>query len=189
MNYSISRKLLFIGCFTLLAAFVSAENADKSKTGIVTGVSYSIADDTVTVTVALGTLKEMPKPDQKTPPKELKAADVITLSGETTTFTLAADKTVQIGFPPKPAADEGELQPPPQNDSPDVNRPSLTMKDISITEIVTLSFDESGKTVTGIVIDTPPKRGMMNNNPCRKAGSVQAGDGGFRGGPSDGGQR
>ncbi|HAH61167.1 MAG TPA: hypothetical protein DCL73_03630 [Treponema sp.] len=140
------------------------ETGGTQKVGLVTGISYSVTDNKITVTAALGAMKEMPKPDKQEPPKQIKAEDLIALSGETVTFTLPADTALELGMPPKNDADGSDKLPPPPKDDkkPEMKQPPLTVKNILIADIVTLTYNADGKTVTGVTAAMLPVRGMMN---------------------------
>ncbi len=153
-------------CAAVICAASFAAPAEKSgtqKVGLVTGISYSVADKKITVTAALGAVKEMPKPDKEEPPKQVQPEDLITLSGETVTFTLPADTALELGMPPKNDADDNGKLPPPKDDKkPGMNRPQLTLKNILIDDIVTLTYGADGKTVTGVAASMLPAPRMMN---------------------------
>lgn len=98
--FDVRRVLVCTLCATLVCSTVFAKTTKTTKTGIVTSISLDVKKDTVTVTLALGTLKEPSKntapvkSSNKTPPKRPTASDMIELSGETVTFTVAADTEV-----------------------------------------------------------------------------------------------
>lgn len=142
----------------------STETSGTQKVGLVTGISYSVTDNKITVTAALGTLKETSKPDKQEPPKQIKAEDLIALSGETVTFTLPADTALELGMPPKNNADDNDkLPPPPKDDKKQgMKQPPLTVKNILIADIVTLTYGTDGKTVTGVEAAMLPAPRMMN---------------------------
>src|SRR5574344_555203 len=101
--FDVRRVLVCTLCATLVCSTVFAKTTKTTKTtktGIVTSISLDVNKNTVTVTLALGTLKEPSKntapakTTTKTPPKRPTASDMIELSGETVTFTVAADTEV-----------------------------------------------------------------------------------------------
>ena len=172
MNRTVLKKGLWIGCFAaaLCAGTTAAAEPEKKAqdVGLVTGISYSTADKSVTVTVAFGTMKEMQnagdqqqpktggqkarKADEQEPPKQLSAEDMITLSGGTAAFTLPADTALSVGMPPKAGSDDDTSLPPPPDGGAKTEKhfPRLTVKNILVDDIVTIRYGDDGKTVTGV---------------------------------------
>ncbi|MCK9170422.1 MAG: hypothetical protein M0P01_08410 [Treponema sp.] len=166
MNHTIIKRGILAVCSAAVISTASfaaqTEAAGTQKFGLVTGISYSITDNNVTITAALGTMKEMPKPDKQEPPKQIKADDMVTLSGETVTFTLPADTALKFGMPPKNDSDDKALPPPPKDDKKaGKDFPALTVKSILVDNIITLLYDTDGKTVTGVETAVLPGFGMM----------------------------
>jgi hypothetical protein len=167
MNHTIIKRVIFaVCCAAVISAAAFAAQADAvgtQKVGLVTGISYSITDNKVTVTAALGTMKEMPEPDRKESPKLIKADDLIALSGETVTFTLPADTVLVLGMPPKNGSDGNDSLLPLPKDDKNVRKdlPLLTVKNILIDDIVTLTYDTDGTTVSSVEAAMLPVRGMM----------------------------
>lgn len=151
-NTNTAKKLIL--CFTAVLFCASAfSESPVTKTGLVTGILYSVDKKTVTVTVALGTMKAPEKPRNGERLEPPSAEDMITLSGETVSFTVAADTEVdsaRMTAPEDPGKNTG--YPPP---------PRLTAKQLSISSIVSFSYDESGTAVAEIKVDNPPSHGMM----------------------------
>jgi hypothetical protein len=166
MNHTIIKKgILAVYSAAVISTASFAAQADAAgiqKFGLVTGISYSITGNNVTITAALGTMKEMSKPDKQEPPKQIKADDMIILSGETVTFTLPADTALKIGMLPRNDSDDKALPPLPKDDKKIRNDfPPLTVKNILVDTIVTLLYDADGKTVTGVEAVMLPGCRMM----------------------------
>jgi hypothetical protein len=201
----------------------STVNAN-SKTGIVTSISMDAIKNTVTITLSLGTLKSPDKstaPDKESrqPPKRPSISDFIELTGETVTFTVSADTKVarsMIGgnfTPPETeAADasndtsdstaDSKLPAPPAGPAgPDGARPDFVppqmmseVSDVTLNEVLTVTFDTTGSTVTAITEDSGepphgpdgmgprPDMGGPNGN----GGQMGPGPQGGMGGPSGG---
>lgn len=188
MNLSGMKKLV---CFVGITGALGALCAEGPHTGMVTGISYNLTDKSVTVIVAAGTMKEMPKPDEKkakkndkqVPDKMPALEDMITLSGDTMTFTLSGDTPLGIEKQ-APAPDnrgpgpdgnnkvgkdskDGKRQLPKNNNDGKCEIPPLTVKQLMIGSLVEVVYDEKGTVVTGVKMTQPLFRGapqMKNGN-------------------------
>ena len=212
------RVLLCLLCATGVCSAVFAKPAtlvkasENSKTGVVTSISLDAKKNTVTVTLALGTLKApstavaTAKPDRSMPPKRPSLSDMIELTGETVTFTVSADTEVARSMLLAPAKDttdatatstDDQLPPPPPDGKGPEGFPPERKEEISqvtINDVLTITYDTTGTTVTTISEDDgePPHgpdektgpRPDMNGGP--HDGQMGPGPQGGMGGPSGG---
>jgi|WetSurMetagenome_2_1015567.scaffolds.fasta_scaffold52918_2 hypothetical protein len=201
MNLSGMKKLV---CFAGITGALCALCAEGPHTGMVTGISYNLTDKSVTVTVAAGTMKEMPKPDEKKAKKDDKPIpdkmpaleDMITFSGDTMTFTLSGDTPLEFDRT-TPAPDNrgpgpdgnnktrkdrnaGKKELSKNNNDRKNEMPALTVKQLMIGSLVEVMYDEKGTVVTGIKITQPPFRGapQMKNGDNPPPADDGAPDGG-----------
>ena len=212
------RVLLCLLCATGVCSAVFAKPAtlvkasENSKTGVVTSISLDAKKNTVTVTLALCTLKApstdvtAEKPDRNMPPKRPSLSDMIELTGETVTFTVSADTEVARSMLLAPAKDttdataaptDDQLPPPPPDGKGPEGFPPEHDEEISqvtINDVLTITYDTTGTTVTTISEDDgePPHgpdgmtgpRPDMNGGP--HGGQMGPGPQGGMGGPSGG---
>lgn len=193
---------------------------ENSKTGIVTSMSLNSKENTVTITIALGNIKapeknssaQATKPNNKNPLKKPDIADMIELTGESVTFTVSTDTEVarsMLFAPPsfqKANADSVEIDngstqedfpPPPQNDfmPPPNDNFNPVMKaaaeDISLNDVLTVSFDADGTTVSSIAEDfgEPPKGNPQGQGPRPMMAPPQGNGQTPHGGNGPGGRR
>jgi|SRR5574344_230871 hypothetical protein len=199
MKHSIMVRHVFL-CITCIAlvsssAFAKSDKTETTsgtaKTGIVTAMSLDVKKSTVTITLAVGSLKS---PDTNLP-KCHSAADLIELTGETVTFTVAADTEVACSmmdglFAPKkddaPVPSDDKRMPPP----PEMN---TTISKVSLNDVLTVTFDTTGATVTNISDSSteplhggPEGMGAPRPDGNRNQGGPQ---GGFTGQGPQGGRR
>lgn len=171
MKYTNTAKKLTLCISAVLFCASAFSESPVTETGLITGIVYSVDKKTVTVTVALGTVKTPEKPQKGERPEPPSAENMIILNGKTVSFTVAAD--TEIAFGRMTVSEE----PGHNNDCPP--QPQLTAKQLSISSIVSFTYDESGTAVTEIEFDNPPSHDMMG--PGENMGPPPAG--GQFGGP------
>jgi len=170
---------------TAVFAKTSEKNDAVKKTGIVTSLSLDAKKNTVTVTLALGTVKtpdkqkEPSKENRKDPPKRPQVADMINLTGETVTFTVAADTAIV-----KDGPDSSEqLPPPPSAEQDKIHFQQKQIADVKLNDLLTVSFAADGTTVSSISSNgVEPPHAPQNTRP---GDSPMAAEQGGAGGPSE----
>ncbi|MFA6938326.1 MAG: hypothetical protein WCQ67_08855, partial [Treponema sp.] len=196
----LSRMVVCVLVFALLTSSVFAKESKttnkNSKIGIVTSMFLNSKENTVTITIALGTVKtpeknsstEAKKTDFRNPPKKPNIADMIELTGESVTFTVSANTEVARSMLLAPTsfqtADNGfvendddstekDFPPPPQNDfMPPPNEKfnseiTTAVSEITLNDVITVSFDANGTTVSSISEDSgePPRSNPAERGP------------------------
>ena len=211
---TLNRGFICALCFLAVGSSAFAKGTND-KTGIVTALTMDASKKTVTVTLALGTIKApdksaAPVQNGKQPCRRPEISDLVELSGETVTFTVSADTVVgrsdllrmavaanttaavSTEDSTDAAAQDRPLPPPPfglQDEHPECMPSAMgtEIADVSLNDVLTVSFDTDGTTVTNVSEDVPePPHGSGPDGrmepPPSGSGTPSGPQGGFGGG-------